>query len=196
MPANIKARLRRRCRPIPRGLSPPRAIAVRQQQPSLRRGWAYGEEDFARRIGEPPRGPPGIRTSLARQLRGRGVENPGPRNLGGDQEGRNNRGHADKSQELIHRKHDCRPPKRFQFVVCVVRSSRVRIWSEITAPDIVSSARIVMTAIVLMGVIVASDCGRKCQSLAHFQDQAAKQSWPRRANSPGRPYGQRRRSPA
>jgi hypothetical protein len=25
---------------------------------------------------------------------------------------------------------------------------------------------------------VAADCGRKCQSLAHFQDQAGKQSWP------------------
>lgn len=36
-------------------------------------------------------------------------------------------------------------------MVCAGRSSRVRIWSEITAPDIVSSAKIMMTAIVLMG---------------------------------------------
>jgi len=43
------------------------------------------------------------------------------------------------------------------------------------------------------GINVAPDCGRKCQSLAHFQDEAGKQSWPR-ALSCAPPKGYRRRS--
>jgi hypothetical protein len=43
-----------------------------------------------------------LRRSLARVLRRRGMEDARPRNLGGDQEGREDRRNADKSQELIH----------------------------------------------------------------------------------------------
>jgi hypothetical protein len=39
-------------------------------------------------------------------------ENPGSRNLGSDQECRKNGRNADESQELIYRKHVCRPPRR------------------------------------------------------------------------------------
>src|SRR5271169_3893198 len=42
------------------------------------------------------------------------------------------------------------PPNDFQFVTCAGCSWLVRIWSEITAPDIVNSAKIVMTVIVFM----------------------------------------------
>ena len=39
------------------------------------------------------------------------MENAGPRNLGGDQEGRNHGRDADKSQELIERNHSRRPQR-------------------------------------------------------------------------------------
>jgi hypothetical protein len=77
------------------------------------------------------------------------MENPGSGDLGGDQEGRDDGRNADESQELIHWKHVVVPPERFQFVVCAA-CWLVKIWSEMTAADIVSSARIVMTAIVFM----------------------------------------------
>ena len=48
---------------------------------------------------------------LARKLRRRGVENTRARDLGGDQEGRDHGRNADKSEELINRKHVRRPPK-------------------------------------------------------------------------------------
>jgi len=47
-------------------------------------------------------GPAISRRSLARVLRRRGMEDAGPRNLGSDQEGRDDSRHADESQELIH----------------------------------------------------------------------------------------------
>jgi|SRR5271169_6250989 len=44
------------------------------------------------------------------------------------------------------------PPNDFQFVTSAGCSWLVRIWSEITAPDIVNSAKIVMTVMVFMGL--------------------------------------------
>jgi hypothetical protein len=104
------------------------------------------------------------------------LENACSGNLRCDQERGNDGRQAEESQELIHRKHDFHPPK-IQFARCVDCWSPVRTTSEMAAPDIVSSARIEITANVLMGVIVVFDCGRKRQSLALFRDDGEKQSW-------------------
>jgi hypothetical protein len=45
--------------------------------------------------------PPVLKSLLACDLRWRGVENTGTRNLGGDQKGRNYSRDTDKSQELV-----------------------------------------------------------------------------------------------
>ena len=89
------------------------------------------------------------------------MEDAGARYLRGNQKGRNHGRHADKSQELINRKHARRPPfalnphppnaptsDECQNRTATCCSWRVRIWSEITAPEIVSSARSVMTVMV------------------------------------------------
>jgi hypothetical protein len=87
-------------------------------------------------------------------LNGCRVENPGSRNLRRDQECHNDGRHGDQSQELIDRKHGY-PPSVFQaavqLVLCADGWLLVRIMSDITAPEMVSSARIEMTASVLMG---------------------------------------------
>lgn len=90
------------------------------------------------------------------------MEDAGARYLRRDQKGRNHGRYADKSQELINGKHARRPP----FALnphppdaptpdeCQNRTATtgcawcVRTWSEITAPEIVSSARSVMTVMV------------------------------------------------
>src|SRR5579871_5778481 len=90
------------------------------------------------------------------------MENTGTRYLGGDQKGRNHGRHADKSQELINGNHasspirmDWHPPRAPTLAECqnrtattVCASPLVRIRSEITAPEIVSSANSVMTVMV------------------------------------------------
>src|ERR1700722_9117833 len=97
---------------------------------------------------------------LARELRRSGVENSRAGYLGGDQKGRNHGRYADKSQELIYGNHIRRPPRisrhrqtrpkpsECQNLTATVCPWFVRIWSEITAPEIVSSARIVITVMV------------------------------------------------
>jgi hypothetical protein len=86
------------------------------------------------------------------------VKNPGSRNLRRDQDCRDDRRQADQPQELIRRKHGC--PQRVQngrlsktgvqLVRCADGWPLVRIRSDTTAPEIVSSARTEMTANVLM----------------------------------------------
>ena len=95
-------------------------------------------------------------------MRGCRVENPGSRNLRRDQECHNDGRHGDQSQELIDRKHGYPPSvlqAAVQLVLCADGWLLVRIMSDTTAPEMVSSARSEMTASVLMGWIVASDCG-------------------------------------
>src|SRR5665213_1348943 len=73
------------------------------------------------------------------------------RDLRCDQECRNHGGHAYQSEKLIHRKHLPHSPKvisdgQVQSALCAVCRSLVRTWSVTAAPEIVSSARIEMTA--------------------------------------------------
>jgi hypothetical protein len=92
-------------------------------------------------------------------LNGCRVENPGSRNLPRDQKCHDHGRHGDQSQELIHRKHGYPPARQLpslsraavQLVLCADGWLLVRIMSDITAPEMVSSARIEMTASVLMG---------------------------------------------
>src|SRR5580704_17223087 len=90
------------------------------------------------------------------------MEHTGTRYLGGNQKGRNHGWNADKSQELINRNHVRRPPKdwtstrqtRPRLNECQKRTATtgcswfVRTRSEMTAPEIVSSASSVMTVMV------------------------------------------------
>jgi hypothetical protein len=97
---------------------------------------------------------------LARELGRCRVENARAGYLRGDQKGRNHGRYADKSQELIYGNHVRRPPRisrhrqtrphpsERQNLTATVCPWLVRIWSEITAPEIVSSARIVITVMV------------------------------------------------
>jgi hypothetical protein len=139
---------------------------------------------------------------FARQLCLRLMENTSTRYLRGDQEGRNHGRHADKSQELIYGKHVRRPPRimstparrahtqaKCQKRTATCCSWLVRIRSETTAPEIVSSARMVMTVMVciwltsrpnvaekvrvlfLFGTLPGNDRGRpavKCGGRAYF----------------------------
>ena len=60
--------------------------------------------------------------------------------------------------------------RRTQFAPCVVYLSPVKSWSVYAAPEIVSSARIEMTASICMVAIVDFECGQKRLRLAHFDD--------------------------
>src|SRR5579862_1756219 len=147
---------------------------------------------------------------FARELCRRLMENARAGYLRGDQEGRNYGRYADKSQELINGKHVRRPPRIMStparrahtLAKCQKRTATtcswlVRIRSETTAPEIVSSARMVMTVMVciwltsrrnvaenvrvlsLFGTLPGNDRGRpgvKCGGLAPWSGRRSRGS--------------------
>ena len=114
------------------------------------------------------------------------MEDARPRNLGGDQEGRNHGRNADKSEELINRKHVRRPPKigpapaglpthrltsepYRHHLLPLTRQNPVgnhRSGNRQQRQDRYDSDGVHM-------VNVDPDCGRKRQSFVPFRDKAA-----------------------
>ena len=164
-------------------------------------------------------GPQKMGGLLARELCRLRVEDAGARYLRGNQKGRNHGRHTDKSQELINGKHVRRPPRNWNRTrqtphdsecqnrtATTGRPSPVSIRSEITAPEIVSSARRVMTVMVciwltsgrivaekvkvsfLFGTLPRNDRGQGGADATSRQPSSPRS---RRPTPSPRPYGER-----
>src|ERR1700722_14018422 len=124
------------------------------------------------------------RTTKLRLITTNGSENPRPGDLGRNQERRNHGRHADKSENLIYRKHDCRPPKAgCGKVISIHPRRRLLIAGQNLVCECVPRDREQRqnrnNDQCFHGAMVVLDCGQKRQSLAHFQDQPEKLSWRR-----------------
>ena len=92
-----------------------------------------------------------------------------------DQECRNHRGQANQSQKLIHRKHSLSPKTSFQQATSV-RPLRSLLFTDQKLICVGSAGKREQrqnrnNGQCVHGEMVGSDCGQKCQSLAHFRGQ-------------------------